>query len=80
MDSRAIHYRYFDGIACIEVDPDQFGHVEKNRLAIIEGLRTLGYERVVLDLAGFRSGSLSKAATSGSHGGLSGRAFQDLVS
>jgi len=75
-----IRVRHFDGIACIEVDPDQFEHVEKNRLAIIEGLRILGYERVVLDLAGFRSGSLSKAETSGSHGGLSGRAFHDLVS
>jgi len=75
-----IRVRHFDGIACIEVDPDQFEHVEKNRVAINDGLRTLGYERVVLDLAGFRSGSLSRAETSGSHGGLSGRTLQDLVS
>ena len=81
-----IRVRHFEGIACIEVDSVQFATVESQRSAIVGGLQALGYERVVLDLAGFRSGSLSRVASPASgeesapHLGLSGRHFQDLVS
>lgn len=81
-----IRVRHFDGIACIEVDPGQFDAVDAAKDRVVEQLRLLGYERVVLDLAGFRSGSLSRRPEPSANGfgtdplGLSDRNFQDLVS
>jgi uncharacterized protein len=46
-------------IARIEVDPHEFRKLLTHRLKIVRYLRRLGYNHVVLDLRGYRTGSLN---------------------
>ena len=77
-----LRVRHFGGAACIEADPDQFADIEASKEAIVEQFRRLGYERTVLDLEGFRSGSLTRPVESvgRSDEGLMSRDLQDLLS
>jgi uncharacterized protein len=54
-----LRVRHHDAIARIEVDPEQFDIVIRNRETIVRELKEIGYTFVALDLTGFRSGSLS---------------------
>ncbi len=74
-----LRVRHFNGIACIEVDPEEFPLITKCKEVITAHLGGLGYERVVLDLDGFRSGSLSRIET-GFGARLMSRQLQDLLS
>ncbi len=53
--------RHHGELARIEVDPSDFSQVLEHREALLIGIKALGFTRVTLDLAGFRSGSLNPA-------------------
>ena len=53
-----IRLRIHGNIARIEVDEEYFSTIISNRAQIISKLKSLGYDYVVLDLEGFRSGSM----------------------
>lgn len=57
-----LRVRHHDTVARIEVEPEQFDIILRNRAAIVEELGRIGYAFVSLDLAGFRSGSLSASS------------------
>jgi uncharacterized protein len=63
-----LRVRHHDQIARIEVEPEAFDDVLRYRDEIVEKLEGLGYTYVTLDLAGFRSGSMNEALTSGPEG------------
>jgi len=54
--------RHHDTIARIEVKPEDFPRVlsDSTRSQILTGVKDLGFKYVVVDLAGFRSGSLNE--------------------
>jgi uncharacterized protein len=58
---RQLRVRHHDSIARIEVEPDDFPLLIKHRQQIVNGLKSLGYTYVTLDLGGFRSGSMNEA-------------------
>jgi len=51
---RTVSYEFFR----IEVVPEEFPAVRRNRARIAEALLRLGFSRVTLDLGGYRRGSL----------------------
>jgi uncharacterized protein len=53
---RHVRVRHGDNEARIEVDPTDMARVLARRPEIIAGLRDVGYDRVTLDLAGYRRG------------------------
>lgn len=53
-----VRIRYYNGLARIEVLPDDFQKVLNNRPEIISGLKNLGLQYITLDIEGFRSGSM----------------------
>ena len=53
-----LRLRHHGDVARIEVLPEEFGLVIRNRDRIVAGLKELGFRFVCLDLEGFRSGSL----------------------
>ncbi len=55
--------RHHDSIARIELPVEDLPRAVECRKAIIEGIRAAGYRFICLDLAGFRSGSLSADGT-----------------
>jgi len=57
---RQYRLRHHDDIARLEVSPDDFGVILKEREYIVMALRKLGYQYVTLDLGGYRSGSLNE--------------------
>lgn len=59
---RQFRVRHHDAIARIEIPPEEFQRAIDNHDEIVEGVRDAGYEFVTLDLAGYRSGSLSRAS------------------
>lgn len=52
--------RDHDRIARLEIDLTQLNLLLENRTAIIEGLHTLGYRYITLDLEGYRTGSMNE--------------------
>ncbi len=74
-----LRVRHFSQTASIEVDTAQFHLMNERSEEIVGALRGLGYQRVVLDLAGFRSGSLNTRHTGGTRH-LPNSDFHDLVS
>jgi uncharacterized protein len=58
---RQVRVRHHEGIARIEVEPQDFPLIMEHREQISSALRELGYTYVALDLAGFKSGSLNAA-------------------
>ncbi len=61
---RQFRVRHHGEIARIEVPVEEFSKVLEHHAEIVEGIRAVGYRFVTLDLAGFRSGSLSGAGLS----------------
>jgi uncharacterized protein len=55
-----LRVRCIGDLAVVEVASDDFPLVLKRRGRIVSGLKKLGFKRVVLDLAGYSSGSLSR--------------------
>jgi len=53
--------RHHGQVARIEIPPEDFEKAMHHREEIVAALRAAGYEFVALDLAGFRSGSLSRS-------------------
>jgi uncharacterized protein len=57
---RQLRVRHHGDVARIEVEPDSLTAVVAQREQIVEQMKTLGYQYVTLDLAGFRSGSMNE--------------------
>jgi uncharacterized protein len=58
-----VRVRHYDDTARIEVPAHQLGKAAELAAEISEGLKTVGYRYVTLDLAGLRSGNLNHAVT-----------------
>ena len=58
-----LRVRHHGDTARIEIEPGEFPTLLAVRDIVVEGLGTLGYRYVTLDLAGFRSGSMNPPAT-----------------
>lgn len=58
--TRALRVRHYDTTACIEVPPEDFPRLLQSRLKIVSYFYRLGFNRVTVDLAGFRSGNLGQ--------------------
>jgi uncharacterized protein len=59
---RQVRVRHHDKLARIEVEPGELARLveEQTGRAVTEGLRTIGYLYVTVDLQGFRSGSMNE--------------------
>ena len=57
---RGFRVRHHDSIARLEVPRDQFPLAIEQADALVEAVRSAGYRHVVLDLAGYRSGSMNE--------------------
>ena len=55
--------RHHEGIARIEVAPDDFERILKHRKQITQALENIGYDYITLDINGFQSGSMNKGLT-----------------
>lgn len=56
---RQVRVRHYGGTCSIEVLVEDFGRLIKKSRSIVRGLKELGYQRVTLDLEGYRTGSLN---------------------
>jgi pyridinium-3,5-biscarboxylic acid mononucleotide sulfurtransferase len=54
-----VRVRHYEGTARVEVPLDRLAAVVAARAAVVDAVRTAGYERVTLDLDGLRSGNLN---------------------
>jgi uncharacterized protein len=57
---RDFRVRHHDGLARLEVHPAEIARVAEHRAAIAEAVRTAGFRRVLIDLQGYRRGSLNE--------------------
>ncbi len=57
---KQLRVRNYDGIARIEVLPEQMPILLEHRNEIVAHLKTLGFRYVTMDLQGFRSGSMNE--------------------
>ena len=57
---RDFRVRHHDGIARLEVHPAEIGRVAEHRGAITAAVRAAGFRRVLIDLQGYRRGSLNE--------------------
>jgi uncharacterized protein len=57
---RSFRVRHHDSIARLEIPRDQFSQAVQSADSLVEAVRSAGYRHVVLDLAGFRSGSMNE--------------------
>jgi uncharacterized protein len=57
---RGFRVRHHDAIARIELPREQFAMAAEHADALVDAVRSAGYRHVVLDLAGFRSGSMNE--------------------
>jgi uncharacterized protein len=55
-----VRVRYYNQIARIEMETDDFSAALEKRLEITSGLKALGFSYITLDLNGFRSGSMNE--------------------
>ncbi len=59
---RQVRIRLFGSLACIELGADELDNMHligDSRPAIVDALSSLGFTRIVLDLSGYRMGSLN---------------------
>lgn len=61
LDFPVVRVRVHDGIARIEVPPEELNRLLALRPIVILGLKEIGFGYVTLDLQGYRSGSLDEA-------------------
>ena len=57
---RDFRVRHHDSVARLEVHPSELSLVSEQRQAVMEAVRSAGFERVLLDLQGYRRGSLNE--------------------
>lgn len=57
---RQVRVRTHEGIARIEVEPQDLPRVVEYHQEIVEALQSYGYQYVTLDLTGYKSGSMNK--------------------
>jgi len=57
---RQVRLRHYNGLCRIEVDKGDIGRLLNRREAIVEKLKSLGYNYVTVDLEGYRTGSLNE--------------------
>lgn len=57
---RDFRVRHHDGLARLEVHPAEISRVAKHRTRIAETVRAAGFRRVLIDLQGYRRGSLNE--------------------
>jgi uncharacterized protein len=57
---RGFRVRHHDSIARLEIPREQFPHAIEVADDLVEAVRSAGYRHVVLDLTGFRSGSMNE--------------------
>jgi uncharacterized protein len=57
---KQLRVRFLGEVAVVEVLSEDFARVLENRGRIVRGLQALGFKRIVLDLAGYSTGSMSK--------------------
>jgi len=57
---RQVRVRTHEGIARIEVEPQDLPKVVEHHQQIVEALQSYGYQYVTLDLLGYKSGSMNK--------------------
>lgn len=58
-----VRLRLFGRMACVELDADDLNEpkfIARRRREIVETLKEMGFERVLLDMEGYRTGSLNK--------------------
>jgi uncharacterized protein len=55
-----LRLRHHNQVARIEVDPQDFPAVLEKREAIVQAIKSIGFNFVTLDLSGFRSGSMNE--------------------
>lgn len=55
-----VRVRYHGDIARIEVDPQEFPSILEHRETIVTRLKGLGFTYIVLDLSGYRTGSMNE--------------------
>ena len=56
-----LRVRHYDGMARIEVLPEDFSKILEHRESVVSFFKKLGYTHVALDLQGYRSGSMNEA-------------------
>ena len=56
-----VRVRHHGAIARIESPPEEISVIINNRERVVSELKRLGFTYIVLDLQGFRSGSMSEA-------------------
>ena len=57
---RQVRLRHYNGFCRIEVEMKHINRLLRNRLAIVEKLKDLGYNYITVDLEGYRTGSLNE--------------------
>jgi uncharacterized protein len=57
---RGFRVRHHGGIARLEIPREQFALAVERADALVEAVQSAGYQHVVLDLAGYRSGSMNE--------------------
>jgi uncharacterized protein len=57
---RDFRVRHHDGLARLEVHPAEIARVAEHRVRIAEAVRAAGFRRVLIDLQGYRRGSLNE--------------------
>jgi uncharacterized protein len=57
---RDFRVRHHDGLARLEVHPAEIARVAEHRAQIADAVRTAGFRRVLIDLQGYRRGSLNE--------------------
>jgi len=58
--SGTVRVRMHGDIARIEIMPDDFGKILERRGEVVDALKKIGFVHVVLDMAGYRSGSMNE--------------------
>jgi uncharacterized protein len=57
---KQVRLRHYHGLCRIEVEKNHLNRLLRNRKAIVEKLKDLGYNYITLDLEGYRTGSLNE--------------------
>jgi len=57
---KQVRLRHYNGLCRIEVDKSNIGRLLSKRQAIVDKLKSLGYNYITLDLEGYRTGSLNE--------------------
>jgi len=60
-----LRVRHHDQVARIEIPPEDFPIVLRERASIVSAIKATGYNYVTLDLVGFRSGSMNEVLNDG---------------